>query len=107
MLREFGRALFGCAPENLPSLTPQQRAHCPAMARPDASAVIEPPSHVKDPARRAAEMAAKNTPGRIPCSFIMSAPAPFGATTPAPAVDPVCVLGGLLHGFKPLSGLAH
>jgi hypothetical protein len=102
----LGQALFGCAPENIPNLTPDQRAHCTnSFTRPDENAVIEPKSHVKDPARRAAEMATKNTPGRIPCVGVMDAPAPHG-TVAAPEINPFCVIGGLLHGFGPLNGLA-
>jgi hypothetical protein len=107
----LGQALLGCAPENIPNLTPDQRAHCTnvlgggGFTRPDENAVIEPKSHVKDPVRRAAEMRARNTPGRIPCTSVTEAPAPHGSVA-APMVDPFCVIGGLLNGFGPLSGLA-
>jgi hypothetical protein len=67
----LGRALFGCAPENLSNLTQEHRAHCPSpFTKPDQSAMVEPKSHVKESARRAAEMDSKNTPGRVPCSFV-------------------------------------
>jgi hypothetical protein len=100
--------LFGCAPEN-PTLTPEQRAHCTnalggGFTRPDDNALVEPKSHVQDPARREAEMRTKNTPGRIPCTYITSAPAPHGSA-PLPMVSPVCVLDGLINGFGPLNGL--
>jgi len=105
-IRGLGQSLFGCAPETLANLSPEQRSHCTnGLARPDDSAVIEPPSHVKDPARRAAEMRAKNTPGRIPCTYLGQAPAPYGSTTTVMA-DPVCVMDGLTNGFGPLSGLS-
>lgn len=105
----LGRALTGCAPENLSgnssSLSPQERAHCPgAFHKPDESVVAEPPSHVKDRARRAAEMAAKNRPGRIPCTYIGSTGAPGGGGA-APMVDPICAINGLINGFEPLNGL--
>lgn len=104
-LPSFGQSLFGCAPERYAEMTQDQRAHCPQQfAMPDPTRLSDPPSQVKDPARRAAELAAKNTPGRIPCAVIMSAPVPHG-TTAAPAVDPLCVLKGLIDGFGPLSGL--
>jgi hypothetical protein len=104
-IQSFGHALFGCAPERYAQMTEDQRARCPPQfAMPDPARLTDPPSQVKDPARRAAELAAKNTPGRIPCAVIMSAPVPHG-TTAAPAVDPLCVLKGLVDGFGPVSGL--
>jgi hypothetical protein len=104
-IQSFGHELFGCAPERYADMTEDQRAHCPQQfAMPDPARLSDPPSQVKDPARRAAELAAKNTPGHIPCAVIMSAPVPHG-TTAAPAVDPICVLKGLVDGFGPVSGL--
>lgn len=102
----FGQALFGCAPENLMNLSPDQRAHCHnGFTRPDEETVIEPRSHVKDPARREAEMRTRNTPGRVPCTSFMMAPAPHGAVL-APEISPACIIGGLLNGFGPLNGLS-
>jgi hypothetical protein len=66
--------------------------------------LVEPKSHVKDPTRREAEMRTKNTPGRVPCTYITSAPAPHGSA-PLPMVNPVCALDGLINGFGPLNGL--
>jgi len=104
-LTGLGRALTGCAPENLSNLSPDERAHCPdVFHKPDETVLVEPRSRVKDPARRAAEMAAKNTPGRIPCTFIGSARTPAGAVV-APMVDPMCAIKGLVNGFGPLNGL--
>jgi hypothetical protein len=101
----LGQALFGCAPENIPNLTPDQRAHCTnGLTRPDDSLVIEPKSHVQDPVRREAEMRTKNTPGRIPCTSVAKVGA-LGGSTAAPMVNPLCVLGGLINGFGPLNGL--
>jgi hypothetical protein len=101
----LGQALFGCAPENLPNLNPDQRAHCTnGFTRPDDDALLEPKSHVKDPLRREAEMRTKNTPGHVPCTYVTSAPAPHGAAA-APMVDPICIIGGLINGFGPLNGL--
>ncbi len=101
----LGQALFGCAPENLSNLTPDQRAHCTnGFTRPDDNALVEPKSHVKDPLRREAEMRTKNTPGRVPCTYVTNAPAPHGSA-PVPMVDPICGLDGLISGFRPLNGL--
>lgn len=102
----FGKSLFGCAPENLGNLSREERAHCvTGLARPDGNAMTEPRSHVKDPRRRAAEMAAKNRPGRVPCTYVTAAPAPYGGSAPAPMLDPGCAIDGLLNGFEPLNGL--
>jgi hypothetical protein len=101
----LGQALFDCAPENIPNLTPDQRAHCTnGIPRPDNDAVLEPKSHVQDPARRAAEMRTKNTPGHIPCATMISGHT-GGGDVPVPGADPICVLGGLINGFGPLNGL--
>jgi hypothetical protein len=104
----LGQALFGCAPENLTSLTPDQRAHCTngmgRFTRPDDDALVEPKSHVQDPARREAEMRTKNTPGHIPCAEMIRGHT-GGGDVPVPGADPVCVLNGLINGFGPLNGL--
>lgn len=101
----LGQALFGCAPEN-PSLTPEQRAHCPGgFTRPDDNALVEPRSHVKDPARREAEMRTKNTPGRVPCTSLTEVQTSLSGSTMVPMVDTVCAIGGLVNGFGPLNGL--
>jgi hypothetical protein len=105
-IRGFGQALLACAPENLVNLTPTQRAHCPGgFSAPGESAVAEPPSHVKDPLRRAAEMKARSMPLRIPCATVIDAPV-GGGTAAVPMVDPSCALDGALRGFGPLSGLS-
>jgi hypothetical protein len=101
----LGQALFGCAPENLTNLTPDQRAHCTnGFTRPDDNALLQPKSHVKDPLRREAEMRAKNTPLRFPCTGVAKVEG-MGGGTAAPMVDPICIIGGLINGFRPLNGL--
>jgi hypothetical protein len=104
-IKGLGQAILGCAPENLSNLTPDQRVHCPnAFTRPDDSAVLEPRSRVKDPSRRAAEMAAKNTPGHVPCTYVT---ADAVQRQMAPAVDLICLADGLFgKGFAPLTGLS-
>lgn len=90
-MRGVGQSLFGCAPENLGSLTPEQRSHCDtAFARPGAG--TEPPSHVKDAARWADELKARNTPGRIPCTYIAVTPAMAGGgDNKVPMAEFVCL----------------
>jgi len=100
-LRAFGNALFGCAPENLNNLTPEQRSHCSgfaAMPR-DEGAVGEPRSLVKDLPRRQAELAARNTPARVPCTSLRSKSLGPGFQDTGAMVDPLCVLNGLINGF--------
>ena len=104
-LSGFGRSLFGCAPENLGNLSREERAHCDTgPMRPDGNAMAEPRSHVKDPSRRAAEMAAKNRPGHVPCTYVTASPSP-SSSEPVFMVNPFCVMDGLVNGFEPLNGL--
>lgn len=101
----LGMRLFGCAPEQLATLTPEERVRCATgLKAPDRSVVSIPKSQVQDPARRAAEMRAKNSPLRIPCTYVGSAPAPHG-TAVAGMIDPFCALDGLFNGYAPLTGL--
>ena len=105
-LSGFGRSLFGCAPENLNNLSREEAAHCDiGLTRPDANATAEPRSLVKDPRRRAAEMAAKNAPLHIPCTYVTASPSP-SSSAPVFMANPFCVMGGLLNGFEPLNGLS-
>lgn len=100
----LGMRLFGCAPEQLAALSPAERARCATgLSHPDRSVVTIPKSHVQDPARRAAEMKAKNAPVRVPCSTVGVAPAPHG-TAPSVMIDPICALDGLFNGFPSLTG---
>ena len=102
----LGQALFGCATENLPNLTPDQRAHCTSgFKRPDDNALVFPKSHVQDPARREAEMRTKNTPARVPCTSLTEVQTSLSGSTMVPVVDPACALNGLVNGFGPLNGL--
>src|SRR6185312_561184 len=73
-LQSFGKALFGCAPENRNNLTPDQRAHCSGLAAMPrvTGRVGELPSLVNDPARREAELADRNTPVAVPCVTLTS-----------------------------------
>jgi hypothetical protein len=101
-LQTFGNQLFGCAPENLNNLTPEQRAHCSGLAAlpQGKGAVGEPPSLVKDPTRREAELAARNTPARVPCVDLRSRSLGFsGGQDTGVVADFVCLLNGWAHGF--------
>lgn len=104
-LRALGDRLFGCAPEKLATMTPEERARCSTgLAAPDPSVITIPKSHVRDPVRRAAEMAARNRPLVVPCTYVIDAPAPHG-TTPGVMVNPLCAIDGLFNGFGHPNGL--
>ena len=101
-LQIFGKELFGCAPENLGKLTPQERSHCGGLAAlpRDRDAVTEPPSLVKDLPRREAELAARNTPARVPCVTLRTQTLGFtGKQDTGISADPLCVLNGWINGF--------
>lgn len=62
-LEAFGRALYGCTPENMANLSPQDRAKCPPLAqapKPDQDLVEQPRSHAKDEAFWAEEKAERD-----------------------------------------------
>jgi len=70
-LRSFGSALSGCSIENLSNLSSEDRARCGhAFTPPSETAAMQPPSLVKDPKRRAAELAARNAPVRVSCTKV-------------------------------------
>jgi len=101
-LQTFGNALFGCAPEYLNNLTPEQRAHCGAFAAlpRDKDTVTEPRSLVADLPRRQAELTARNTPARVPCVELRSRTMGFnGGQDTGVMTDPLCVLNGWINGF--------
>ena len=59
-LEAFGRALSGCTPEAMGTLSPEDRAKCPPLAqmpKPDQDLLAEPRSHAKDEALWAEEKA--------------------------------------------------
>jgi hypothetical protein len=99
-LRAFGNALFGCAPENLTNLTPDQRSHCSGFAAipRHKDPVTELRSLVKDLPRREAELTARNTPARVPCIEFRTRGLSGGQDTGG-MVDPLCALNGWINGF--------
>jgi hypothetical protein len=104
-LQGFGNALFGCAPENLGKLTPEQRSHCSGLAAipRDKDSVGEPHSLVKDLPRREAELAARNTPARVHCVELRTRTLGFnGIQDTGIMTDPLCALNGWINGFAGL-----
>ncbi|HKQ10105.1 MAG TPA: hypothetical protein VJS85_02855 [Rhizomicrobium sp.] len=62
-LEAIGRALYGCTPEQMGKLSPQDRAKCPPLAerpKPDRDLVEQPRSHAKDEALWAEEKAERD-----------------------------------------------
>lgn len=62
-LEAFGRALFGCTPEAMGKMSPQDRAKCPPLAeapKPDQDLLAPPRSHAKDEALWAEEKAERD-----------------------------------------------
>ena len=100
-LQAFGSALFGCAPENLGKLTQEQRTHCPGLITPpDPGVMAEPPSLVEDLPRRQAELTARNTPARVPCTHLETQKLGFGGSEQTSVfADPLCLLRGWINGF--------
>jgi hypothetical protein len=100
-LQAFGKALFGCAPENLGNLTPEQRTHCSGFgtAPHGAAAATQSPSLINDLPRREAELAARNTPTRVPCTSLRTQTFGFSSNVTTAIVDPLCALNGWLNGF--------
>jgi hypothetical protein len=70
-VQNFGRAVFGCAPETYSSLTPQQRAQClrpgEGVAIQEVPNLMGSPSHVKDEAHWQEEWAREQSPALLPC----------------------------------------
>jgi hypothetical protein len=89
-IKSLGQSLFGCALENLGNLSQEQRARCAGIAPSGGTAVAAPPSHVKDPELRAAEMDKKNTPMTVPCVTIQTQSLGPAYQQHILMVDPVC-----------------
>jgi hypothetical protein len=85
-LRDFGRALSGCAPEKYAELSPEDRKHCP---KPGEGLAVNPPpdllgdrSYVKNNARWANALAHEQSPTLLPGGILF----------------PLAALGAILDG---------
>lgn len=97
----LGLALFGCAPETLDSLTPQERAHCgnaPGFETAAANEVL--PGAVREQAHEAARWQASVAlrDAAMPCVRLDDLAAPAGQTNKAATVDPLCLLRQIEQG---------
>jgi hypothetical protein len=93
--------LFDCAPENLGKLSPEDQAKCTRIgpAPPDA-VTVELRSHVRDPARRAEELAARRAPARVSCTHTETQVIQNVVQQHSIIVDPLCAAGTLLHAMR-------
>jgi hypothetical protein len=97
-LKEFGRALFGCAPEQLSELSPEDRAHCTDNFDNRAFADLPPGAEMKERSaqakRWAAAITARNAAVRIPCAYFTKT---GGAGVTVPMADVTCILRNAIH----------
>lgn len=92
-VKGLGQSLFGCAPENLANLTPQERAHCsgaPGIASADSDLRAGFVEHALQAARWSAALHARNTPLTVPC--VTPPTGGLGSSLAPPLVDPHCEL---------------
>jgi len=100
-VKKLSVPLFDCAPENLGNLPPEKQAKCIGIgiAPPDA-AIVELRSHVRDPARRAQELAARKAPARVNCTHTETQVIQNIVQQHSVIVDPLCATGALLHAVR-------
>jgi hypothetical protein len=92
-LSAFGQSLFGCAPEALANLSPDQRARCRAIVAPRGNSdVPNPRSDVKDPNHWAAAKVQNDTPLRIPCTYLETLRLSAATQATVGMVDPLCAI---------------
>ncbi|HWA92368.1 MAG TPA: hypothetical protein VG889_20190 [Rhizomicrobium sp.] len=91
--------LFRCAPENFEKLSPEEQAKCSGIgiAPPDRRTVAALRSHVLDPARHEAELAARRTPARVDCTRLKHEVIQNIVQQDSLIVDPLCALGDIRH----------
>jgi hypothetical protein len=94
--------LFDCAPEKFNSLSPEEQARCSgigSIAPPD-EAVVGLRSHVREPARRAAELASRKAPARVDCTRTETKVIQNILQQHSIIVDPLCATGALLRAMR-------
>jgi hypothetical protein len=93
--------LFDCAPENLGNLSPQDQAKCAGRGiTPPDGASVALRSHVRDPARRAEELAGRRAPARVSCTRTETQVIQNVVQQHSLIVDPLCAAGALLHAMR-------
>lgn len=91
----FRVPLFRCAPENLGKLPPEEQAKCGDLgfSPPDDDTLLALRSHVRQPALRAAELAARKAPVRVDCTHLESHVIQNMVRENSLFVDPLCAAG--------------
>ena len=94
--------LFRCAPETLGKLSPEDQAKCDGygFAPPDHGTIAALRSHVREPALRAAELAARKTPAKVDCAQVKYRVIQNMAQDTGIFVDPVCAAAKLGHALR-------
>jgi hypothetical protein len=93
--------LFVCAPENLGNLSPEDQAKCAGRGiTPPDGASVALRSHVRDPARRAEELAGRRAPARVSCTRTETQVIQNVVQQHSLIVDPLCAAGALLHAMR-------
>ena len=84
-----------CAPENFEKLPAEEQAKCGSfgLSPPDRNTVAALRSHVRDPARHEAELAARNAPARVDCTRTITRVIMNIAQDNGVMVDAKCMLG--------------
>ncbi|HEX4303004.1 MAG TPA: hypothetical protein VHZ78_09435 [Rhizomicrobium sp.] len=93
-------SLFGCTPENLADLTPEQRMHCsgtPVMTSFGSSFDTPLQEHALQATRWRAAVAERNTPLSVPCITVSKDDLPGSSAGPGRSgnrimIDPLCQL---------------
>jgi len=100
-LKDLGRELFGCAPEKFSTLSPEDQAKCRGFGilPSDGNTVAALRSHVRDPARRTAELAARRAPARVDCTRMETAIIDNIAQDHRLFVDPLCAAREIRRAF--------
>jgi hypothetical protein len=95
VLKSLGSELFGCAPENIGNLSPEEQAKCGdfGLSPPDRTTVAALRSHVLDSARREGELAARKAPARVDCTRTVTRVIMNIAQDNGVMVDTKCALG--------------
>jgi len=94
-LKGLGSELFGCAPENFSNLSPEDREKCRGfgISPANSNTVAALRSHVRDPGRHAAELAARKAPARVDCTHMETEVIDNIVLDHKLFVDPLCAAG--------------
>jgi len=93
--------LFSCTPEKFAGLSPEDQAKCAGTGvMPPQTGIAELRSHVRDPTRRAAELAARRTPVRVDCTHAKTTVIQNITQQTSVSVDLLCAGKALLRATR-------